>query len=45
MPGTTEEENTYPLGEVIRDLIRQNPNGYKLFGPDETHSNRLAGGV
>ena len=40
-PGTTEVENTYPLGEVIRDLIRQNPNGYKLFGPDETHSNRL----
>ena len=41
MPGTTEHENTYPLGQVIRDLIRQNPSGYKLFGPDETHSNRL----
>ena len=40
-PGTTEAENTYPLGELIRDLIRNNPGGYKLFGPDETHSNRL----
>ena len=40
-PGTVEAENTYPLGEVIRDLIRENPGAYKLFGPDETHSNRL----
>ena len=40
-PGTIEAENTYPLGEVIRDLIRENPGAYKLFGPDETHSNRL----
>ena len=40
-PGILEVENTYPLGEVIRDLIRENPGGYRLFGPDETHSNRL----
>jgi len=40
-PGITEAENTYPLGELIRDLIRDNPGGYRLFGPDETHSNRL----
>ena len=40
-PGATEAENTYPLGEVIRDLIRENPRRYRLFGPDETHSNRL----
>ena len=40
-PGATEAENTYPLGEVIRDLIRENPRSYRLFGPDETHSNRL----
>ena len=41
LPGTTEQENTYPLGELIRDLIRLNPDSYRLFGPDETASNRL----
>ena len=41
MPGATEKENTYPLGELIRDLISLNPGGYRLFGPDETASNRL----
>ena len=40
-PGTTEKENTYPLGELIRDLINHNPGAYRLFGPDETASNRL----
>ena len=40
-PGSSEVENTYPLGEVIRDLIRENLGGYRLFGPDETYSNRL----
>ncbi len=41
MPGDTENEHTYPLGELIRDLISLNPGGYRLFGPDETASNRL----
>ena len=40
-PGQREAENTYPLGELIRDLIKKNPGIYRLFGPDETHSNRL----
>ncbi len=40
-PGTTEEENTYPLGELLRDIIRTNPNSMRVFGPDETASNRL----
>ena len=40
-PGTTEEENTYPLGEVLRDIIRTNPDSMRVFGPDETASNRL----
>ena len=40
-PGQREAENTYPLGELIRDLIKKNPGRYRLFGPDETHSNRL----
>lgn len=40
-PGATEEENTYPLGELLRDIIRANPNSMRVFGPDETASNRL----
>jgi xylulose-5-phosphate/fructose-6-phosphate phosphoketolase len=40
-PGASEEENTYPLGELLRDTLAQNPNSLRVFGPDETHSNRL----
>lgn len=40
-PGSTEEENTYPLGELLRDIIRSNPDSMRVFGPDETASNRL----
>ena len=41
VPGTSEEENTYPLGELLRDIIRINPDSMRVFGPDETASNRL----
>ena len=41
VPGTTEVENTYPLGELLRDIIRTNPDSMRVFGPDETASNRL----
>ncbi|MEI6031500.1 MAG: phosphoketolase family protein [Synechococcaceae cyanobacterium ELA739] len=41
VPGTTEAENTYPLGELLRDIIRTNPDSMRVFGPDETASNRL----
>jgi xylulose-5-phosphate/fructose-6-phosphate phosphoketolase len=40
-PGSTEAENTYPLGELLRDIIRTNPDSMRVFGPDETSSNRL----
>ena len=40
-PGTVEHENTYPLGELLRDAIALNPNSVRVFGPDETASNRL----
>jgi xylulose-5-phosphate/fructose-6-phosphate phosphoketolase len=40
-PGATEAENTYPLGELLRDTILRNPNSLRVFGPDETASNRL----
>jgi len=39
--GTIEYENTRPLGEFLRDVLKQNPNSFRLFGPDETASNRL----
>jgi xylulose-5-phosphate/fructose-6-phosphate phosphoketolase len=39
--GTTLHENTKPLGEFLRDVMRNNPKGFRVFGPDETASNRL----
>jgi xylulose-5-phosphate/fructose-6-phosphate phosphoketolase len=34
-------ENTKPLGEFLRDIMRANPGVFRVFGPDETASNRL----
>jgi len=39
--GTTLHENTKPLGELLRDVMRRNPTRFRVFGPDETASNRL----
>jgi xylulose-5-phosphate/fructose-6-phosphate phosphoketolase len=40
-PGAIEAENTVPLAQLIRDLIKLNPDAVRVFGPDETASNRL----
>jgi xylulose-5-phosphate/fructose-6-phosphate phosphoketolase len=40
-PGTTEAEPTKVLGTFLRDVFRRNPTNFRLFGPDETTSNRL----
>lgn len=40
-PGKTHAENTRPLGEFMRDLVKENPRDFRLFGPDETTSNKL----
>ena len=40
-PGTKMSEATRVLGEFVRDVIRANPRTFRLFGPDETSSNRL----
>src|SRR5581483_3186536 len=40
-PGTTFAEPTRVLGSFLRDVIRRNPDRFRLFGPDETASNRL----
>jgi len=40
-PGATQAENTRPLGALLRDVMKQNMNNFRVFGPDETTSNRL----
>ncbi|MEB3343358.1 phosphoketolase family protein [Okeania sp.] len=40
-PGTTEAENTRPLGVFLRDVMRNNINNFRVFGPDENTSNKL----
>jgi xylulose-5-phosphate/fructose-6-phosphate phosphoketolase len=40
-PGTTYSEATRKLGEMLRDVIRLNPQTFRVMGPDETASNRL----
>ncbi|HXJ63440.1 MAG TPA: phosphoketolase family protein, partial [Actinomycetota bacterium] len=41
-PGTTFSEATRVMGAFLRDVIRENPREFRLFGPDETASNRLS---
>jgi xylulose-5-phosphate/fructose-6-phosphate phosphoketolase len=40
-PGTTVAESTRVLGGFLREVITANPARFRLFGPDETASNRL----
>jgi xylulose-5-phosphate/fructose-6-phosphate phosphoketolase len=40
-PGARSSEATRVLGTWLRDVIRDNPTTFRLFGPDETASNRL----
>jgi xylulose-5-phosphate/fructose-6-phosphate phosphoketolase len=42
LPGSTTGEATRILGEFLRDVMRNNPEIFRLFGPDETASNRLS---
>jgi len=39
--GKMHHENTKPLGEFLRDVMRANMTTFRVFGPDETASNRL----
>lgn len=41
-PGCIEKEDMRVLGNFIRDIIKNNPNNFRAFGPDETMSNRLS---
>jgi xylulose-5-phosphate/fructose-6-phosphate phosphoketolase len=40
-PAATFSEATRVLGTYLRDVIRMNPTNFRIFGPDETASNRL----
>ncbi|SAL16909.1 Xylulose-5-phosphate phosphoketolase [Caballeronia turbans] len=39
--GKIQHENTRPLGAFLRDVMRCNMDRFRVFGPDETASNRL----
>jgi xylulose-5-phosphate/fructose-6-phosphate phosphoketolase len=40
-PAKSSSEATRVLGGFLRDVIARNGNSFRLFGPDETASNRL----
>jgi xylulose-5-phosphate/fructose-6-phosphate phosphoketolase len=40
-PAAVEAENVPPLGRLLRDVLKLNPNNFRIFGPDETTSNKL----
>ncbi|MBV8602416.1 MAG: phosphoketolase family protein, partial [Candidatus Eremiobacteraeota bacterium] len=40
-PGSVRGEATQVLGEFLRDIAKCNPETFRVFGPDETASNRL----
>ena len=40
-PGIVEVENTRILGKFLRDVMKNNMTNFRVFGPDETASNRL----
>jgi xylulose-5-phosphate/fructose-6-phosphate phosphoketolase len=41
-PGVVEVENTAVLGQFLRDVMAKNLKNFRVFGPDETASNRLS---
>ena len=40
-PSQTKAENTRPLGAFLRDVMKLNMHNFRVFGPDETTSNKL----
>ena len=41
-PGRIEVSPTQVLGQFLRDVVRRNPQNFRVFSPDENASNRLA---
>jgi xylulose-5-phosphate/fructose-6-phosphate phosphoketolase len=42
-PGRSLVENTRPLGFFLADVMKRNSSNFRVFGPDETSSNKLDG--
>ena len=40
-PGAVQAQDMLELGAFVRDIVKLNPNTFRIFGPDETMSNRL----
>ncbi len=40
-PGAVIAQDMIEFGNFVKDLIEENPTNFRIFGPDETKSNRL----
>ena len=40
-PGVTMDASMTNMSKFMRDIIKENPTNFRLFGPDETESNKL----
>lgn len=40
-PGAVDAQDMMELGAFVRDIVKRNPETFRVFGPDETMSNRL----
>ncbi|EME3554270.1 phosphoketolase family protein [Enterococcus faecium] len=40
-PSSVKAEDMTELGKFVREIIEKNPENFRIFGPDETKSNRL----
>ena len=41
-PGAVMAQDMLELGGFVRDIAAENPDNFRIFGPDETMSNRLS---
>ncbi|EFR31705.1 phosphoketolase family protein [Eremococcus coleocola] len=40
-PGSKDAQDMIEFGGFARDIVKENPENFRIFGPDETKSNRL----
>ncbi len=40
-PGSIQKQDMIEFGKFAADLVKANPDNFRIFGPDETKSNRL----
>ena len=41
IPGAIQKQDMIEFGKFAADLVKANPENFRIFGPDETKSNRL----